>query len=147
MKLTGWKTLAAGLCLAGLIGWTAFAAHDERPSSGQQTTADTQPTTAVALLQDKKEPKKKDTFKPRLPNYYGKVGVSEKQRQKIYSLQRQYHEKIAPLEQQIAELEAKRDAEIEAVLTPAQKKLLEEYREAARKKREARRKKRRKSSK
>ncbi len=99
--------------------------------------------TSFVVLQDAKKKSKK--LRGRLPNYYGKVGVTKTQRTKIYELQASYNEKIAALVQQIADLKAKRDMEVEAVLKPEQKKKVEELREAARKKREARKKKKEKS--
>ena len=69
-------------------------------------------------------------FRPRLPMYYAKV-VDEKQRQKIYDIQRKYHPQIAALQKQLEQLIAQRDAEIEAVLTPQQKAEIEKLRQEA----------------
>ncbi|MGB9688715.1 hypothetical protein [Thermogutta sp.] len=69
-------------------------------------------------------------FRPRLPAYYGKV-VDEKQRQKIYDIQRKYHAQIAELQRQLEKLIAQRDAEIEAVLTPQQKTEIEKMQQEA----------------
>jgi len=60
--------------------------------------------------------------------YYAKV-VDEKQRQKIYDIQRKYHPQIADLQKQLEKLVAQRDAEIEAVLTPQQKAEIEKLRQ------------------
>lgn len=75
----------------------------------------------------------------RLPNYFGQIGISDRQREKIYGLQAQYNTRIDVLQAQIDELKAQRDANIEAVLTDAQKRLLEARREDARRAREAHR--------
>jgi hypothetical protein len=72
----------------------------------------------------------------RLPNYYRQV-VTPDQREKVYAIQGTYVEQIAALEKQIADLEAKRDAEIEALLTPEQKEKVKSLAEEARKRREA----------
>lgn len=85
----------------------------------------------VAAKADKKEPKK---ARGRVPAYFAQVGLSGEQREKIYSLQADYNGKIDELQKQVAELESKRDAEVEAVLTDAQKKQLDELRAAAKKK-------------
>jgi len=69
-------------------------------------------------------------FRPRLPMYYAKV-VDEKQRQKIYDIQRKYHPQIAELQRQLEKLIAQRDSEIEAVLTPQQKAEIEKLRQEA----------------
>jgi len=60
----------------------------------------------------------------RLPNNYGKLGLTDAQRQKIYSTQAKYGEQIDALIKQVEELRQKRDAEIEAVLTPEQRENL-----------------------
>jgi regulator of replication initiation timing len=60
----------------------------------------------------------------RLPNNYAKLGLSDTQRQKIYATQARYGEQIDALVKQVEELRQKRDAEIEAVLTPEQRENL-----------------------
>ena len=69
----------------------------------------------------------------RLPNHYGKV-VTDQQRQTIYALQALYAPHIEKLQAQIDALTRERDARIEAVLTPTQRKQLAELKDAARKK-------------
>ncbi len=98
------------------------------------------------LAQDAKKPAakpaekpaaKKKTIRGRLPAYYGQIGLSKEQREKIYQIQANYRAKIEELEKQLAELRAKQQAEIDAVLTPDQKKRLEELRSRARSRRSA----------
>lgn len=72
----------------------------------------------------------------RLPNYYRQV-VTLEQRDKIYAIQQSYSAQLEALEKQIAELEAKRDAEIEAVLTPEQREKVKTLVQEAQKRREA----------
>jgi Spy/CpxP family protein refolding chaperone len=72
----------------------------------------------------------------RLPNYYRQV-VTPDQREKIYAVQAKYVEQIEALEKQILDLEAKRDTEVEALLSPEQKEKVKALREEARKRREA----------
>jgi Spy/CpxP family protein refolding chaperone len=67
----------------------------------------------------------------RLPNYYGQVGLSEVQRQKIYALQAQYGDQIDALIRQVEELRQKRDKEVEDVLTAEQKTKLKALTDAA----------------
>lgn len=95
------------------------------------------------LAQEKQNADQGDAAKPaatrraprgRLPNYYRQV-VTPTQREKIYTLQASYAEKIEVLEKQIAELEAKRDAEVEALLTPEQREKVKALAEEARKRR------------
>lgn len=104
-------------------------------------------TNDVALAQKKQKKRaKRRKARGRLPNYYGKVGVSAEQREKIYSIQAQYNSQIKALEKQIAELKEKRDAEIESVLTPEQKKKLAQLRAEAAEKRKSRKKSRKKKT-
>lgn len=60
----------------------------------------------------------------RLPANYAKIGISEEQRKKIYEIQNSYDVQIAALQKQLADLRTKETAEVEAVLTPEQKKAL-----------------------
>jgi hypothetical protein len=74
----------------------------------------------------------------RLPAYYGQVGLSPRQRETIYSLQGAYADRIDELERQLESLKARRDQEIEAVLTPPQKARLHQLLEAAARRRASR---------
>ena len=91
--------------------WTASAIAQETPQQG----AAEQP--AAAAKTDANAAKKP---KGRLPAYYGKV-VTDKQREQIYEIQGKFHEQIAKLQEQLNALTAKRDAEIEQVLTDDQR--------------------------
>jgi hypothetical protein len=64
-----------------------------------------------------------------LPANYGKLGLSDEQKQKIYKLQADYKGKVETLEKQLATLKSEQKKDIEAVLTPAQKTKLKELRE------------------
>lgn len=76
-----------------------------------------------ALIGDDKDtPKAKGT----LPQNWGKLGLSDEQKQKVYSTQEEYRGKIGALEKQIRELKAQERADLEKVLTDAQKARLRE---------------------
>lgn len=77
---------------------------------------------------------KKAASGDRLPANYGKLGVSEDQRKKLYEIQNKYDDQIAVLQKQIADLRAKEKSELEAVLTPEQKKSLQAANEESQKK-------------
>lgn len=62
--------------------------------------------------------------KGRLPANYGKIGLTEPQKTKIYGIQGKYDDQLDALEKQIETLKEKRDHEVEAVLTDDQKKIL-----------------------
>lgn len=79
--------------------------------------------------QDKKDdPKKNDTPKAKgvLPANWGKLGLEDKQKQEIYKIQNKYNGEIDKLEAKIKELKSTRDKEMKAVLTPEQKKRLDD---------------------
>jgi hypothetical protein len=76
-------------------------------------------------------------FRGRLPAYFAAI-VSTEQRQKVYDLQAAYAEKIAALEEQIAQLVGQRDKDVDAVLTPEQSAEVSRKRAEAAAKRKAR---------
>jgi hypothetical protein len=115
--------VAAGIALA--LGSQGLM----QPTVGQEKTAATEKAAPAKTA-------KKPTG--RLPAYYAKVGVSDEQRKKIYSVQATYDTQIAALQKQIDELKAKEDAEVVAVLTPEQKAKLDELLAEAKKAAEAR---------
>lgn len=77
-----------------------------------------------------KEDAKKDDpptkVKGTLPPNWGKLGLTDKQVQDIYKIRNKANDEIAKLKAKITELESARDKDSKAVLTPEQKKRLEE---------------------
>src|SRR5580692_6459470 len=74
------------------------------------------------------DPKKDDPpakIKGKLPAYWGKIGLTDVQKQDVYKIQGKYGMEIDKLKAKIAELESTRDKEMKAVLTDDQKKALE----------------------
>ncbi|QDU41083.1 hypothetical protein Mal4_54480 [Maioricimonas rarisocia] len=67
-----------------------------------------------------------------LPTYYGKIGVTDEQREQLYGIQDEYHTQIDALQRQIKQLIRERDDRMEQLLTPGQKLRLQELREEAR---------------
>lgn len=90
----------------------------------------TKPATSKATPADKADAKAKG----RVPANYGKLGLTEVQRTKIYGVQAQYDDQLDALEKQFATLKAKRDQEVEAVLTDDQRKMLKTLVDAAKEK-------------
>jgi Spy/CpxP family protein refolding chaperone len=78
------------------------------------------------------EPAKKVTN--RLPSNYGKLGLTDAQRDKVYAIQEKYDSQLDALEDQVKALKAKRTSESEAVLTPEQKKILKDLTDDAKEK-------------
>lgn len=80
--------------------------------------------------QDTKKEVKKDDPVPKakgiLPTNFSKLGLTDVQKQDVYNIQAKYNTKIDEFETKIRELKAARDKEVKAVLTPEQKKRLEE---------------------
>ncbi len=89
--------------------------------------------------QDKKEDPKKDDkkvdakkdepptkLKGMLPQNWKKLGLTDAQVQDIYKVQNKYNEEIAKHEAEIRKLKAAKDKEEKAILTPEQKKRLED---------------------
>lgn len=69
-----------------------------------------------------------------LPSYFGKIGVDDDQRKKLYSVQESYQERLAALRKEMKALLSQRDSEMEALLTPGQKLRLQELKAEAVKK-------------
>lgn len=80
--------------------------------------------------QDKKDDKKGEEpakkYKGTLPSGYGKLKLSDQQKQTIYKLQAEYKEKLDALEKQKAKLLSDRKAAYEKVLSKEQLKQLRE---------------------
>lgn len=74
--------------------------------------------------QDEKKPTA--PVRGQLPANWRQLGLSKDQVRKIYTVQTEYRGKIADLQQQIAKLKTQERAELEKVLTPAQKERLRE---------------------
>jgi len=59
-----------------------------------------------------------------LPQNYGKLGLSEEQKQKIYGIRAKTKAKVEDLEKQIEDVKSQEKKDTEAVLTPAQRNQL-----------------------
>jgi hypothetical protein len=78
--------------------------------------------------------KAKASFR-RLPNQYGRLGISDEQREKIYAIQTEFGQQIEALRQQIEDLEKSRDEANRAALTEGQRGRLDELLAQARERR------------
>ncbi len=107
--------LLVGLLSAGLAAATG-AVQEEAPPANQG--------------------KARSEFRGRLPMFYSRVVTSE-QREQIYAIQRKYQKQIDELTAQLRALQAQRDEEIHAVLTPEQQKQIAAWMEELRQRREA----------
>ena len=112
-------TFAALLLVSALAAPQFIPAQAPKPAGEGAATAESKP-------------------RGRLPIYYGKLGVSDDQRDKIYTIQAEYDAQLDELLAQLEELRAKRDRAVEGVLTAGQKQRLRELRAEAAREREKR---------
>ena len=112
------STLMLLVC-GSMVGWSQDAKPTTKGAPAKETTA------------EKKEDKKPVN---RLPNNYGKLNLTDAQKDKVYAIQEKYDVQLDALEEQIKSLKAKRTAETEAVLTPEQKKALKDITDDAKEK-------------
>ena len=130
------KSLLSWLVVSLFVGGMVLSQADAQ-------AGDTNPAKPAAA---KKAPAEKAAKKPakqrgRLPNFYGQIGLSDEQRDKVYGIQQQYRDQIRDLQQKLNELKDKQTAEIDAVLTPDQLKKVEELKASSARKREDSKKK------
>lgn len=62
----------------------------------------------------------------RVPNQYGKLGLSQKQKEEIYSIQAKYRADIEELQQQINDIQLQQASDVITVLTNEQREDLKE---------------------
>src|SRR5262249_3923893 len=84
----------------------------------------------LGLSHSQEKPDDKTPAKPRpkLPSFYKKLSLSEEQREKIFKIRAEARKKVEALQVEIGKIQAKERADNEAVLTPEQRKLLQEIR-------------------
>jgi Spy/CpxP family protein refolding chaperone len=112
MKHESWRKEVAGLLVALVL--TAWGSLPGFAQEAQPAGAGAPPPAAAPEASTAKK------TRGRLPAYYGKV-VTDKQREQIYEIQAKFTEQIAKLQEQLDALVAKRDAEVEQVLTDEQR--------------------------
>lgn len=81
---------------------------------------------SASFGEDKKDEKPAVKAKGQLPANWSKLGLSDEQKQKIYTTQTEYRSKIAELEAKIKELKKHEREDMEKVLTDTQKTRLKE---------------------
>lgn len=85
------------------------------------------PVNKVAALA--KDGDRSATPRGRLPANYGKIGIADSQRDRIYEIQGEFNDRIDVLLAQIEELRVERDQAIDKILTDGQRARLKELRE------------------
>jgi Spy/CpxP family protein refolding chaperone len=103
-------SLGLALALATAIGGLA---EDSKPKSsaskGTSTAGESRP-------------------RRQLPYFFGKLGLNDGQREKIYDIQGSYQDRLDRLQAEIDQLIRERNKKTEAVLTPGQRMRLKELR-------------------
>lgn len=91
--------------------------------------------TGLLVGQEKEKDKEKKPevepetkLKGTLPMHYKRLGLSEDQKQQVYRVKKTFKDKAAALEKQIKALKSEERAELEKVLTAAQRARLKEIR-------------------
>ena len=116
------------VCLAAVVTCVVWSTANRLPAQEAQGEAVAEAASAA---------EESDDSHRRLPTYFSDL-VTPGQRARIYAIQDRYEPKLEELKQLMRELVAERDAEVESVLEPEQKKLLSVVKEQARMLREAR---------
>ena len=103
---------------------------DQKAPAAKPLTAKPEATAPAAAKPRKAAAKPRKKPGGRLPAYYNEV-VDQQQREKIYAIQQECKPQIDALKAQLAALMKERDEKIAAVLTPEQKKKVEQLRQEA----------------
>jgi len=104
--------LGLATAVVGIAAWTVA----QPPTAGPAGSA-RGPAPGVSAPATKDGPAEQ---RGRLPNFYRHV-VTPEQRDQMYAIMDKYEAQIADLQKQIDAIEARRDAEVEAMLTPEQR--------------------------
>jgi hypothetical protein len=123
------KNFCAGslLCVALSVPAVLHAADAKPDKAAEATAAATSTSTApVAANADSTTDAKTENgkLKGRLPSGWGKLGITDPQKLAIYKVEATYADQLDSLRKQIADVEAKRDADMRNILTDAQQKRL-----------------------
>jgi hypothetical protein len=110
--------MGLGMSLLIAFGTMPLAAQDN-PAAKKTAKADSPPP--AASVQGTR----------RLPRYFGQVGISQEQRESIYTIQAKHQAQIESLAKQLADARAEMMRDCESALTDAQKQLLDQRRQAA----------------
>lgn len=123
--------LAGLLCGAGT--WQlALAEIPEAAGTKKASAADRSTPSSPATDQTEDNERR-----PPLPRYFGQLGVSDKQRLDLQTIQEEYETKLQKLRTELKQLVNERDQKLEGLLTDGQKTRLTELRAAAIAKRQA----------
>ena len=125
------KTILSAAILLTAVALPSLISAQSKPGSEQPDSSQPGNQQPGAESDESSRPR------GRLPNHFGKLGISDEQRTRIYAIQADYDDRVDALLAQIEELVADRDNDIDAVLTDGQRARLRELRAEARNKRES----------
>ena len=91
-------------------------------SSSQERSATSTTATKLSATDTDNSPKKRS--RRRLPRYFGQLGLDNKQREDVYSIQESNQQQLDDLEKRIAVLISERDAKVRKVLKSTQQRKL-----------------------
>lgn len=121
-----------------LLASGAFYSEAQEPARTKAGSPKTpKKVTAPAVDEEEEAPaskiaaKKKYDPSHRLYPHFGQLGLTDAQKESIYEIRAKHATRISALEKQLEETRSQAMAEAERVLTPAQRKLLEDRRKAA----------------
>lgn len=141
-KHSVWFVVCGACLLVPAIGWSQQAGNSGAPNSGAGKPAVVENQARPGEDQPDDSDPKARTVRGRLPDHFGKLGISRTQRERIYEIQAGYREQIEKLQKQIMVLEQEANSEVESVLTDDQRTALRKFVAEA----EARRRERSKNS-
>lgn len=113
------RALTTGLSLVGLMMAAPLVGQEAGTAPKPAADASTKPVRAGY------DPAR------RVPPYFGQIGLTPEQREKVYAIKGKHLEKIDALKVQIEQLEKAMLTECEEVLTDVQKGLLRQRRDSA----------------
>jgi Spy/CpxP family protein refolding chaperone len=82
--------------------------------------------TPIVVAQDKGKDTPSGKVRGTLPQNWGKLGLTDEQKQKVYEIQSKVRAKVDDLKAKIKDLQDQERKDMEGVLTPAQKARLRE---------------------
>ena len=117
-----------GFCTSGLLAFLLVGASisQEPKPADPKAAKETKAAPKDAKVDPKADPKAETKAKGQLPQNWKQLGLTDDQTQKVYKVQSKYNEDIDKLKAQIEELKTKMAKERNEVLTPEQKKRLED---------------------
>lgn len=98
---------------AFLLAIVALGQAQEAPKAGEKLPPGAERTASGKII-----------YRGRLPNGFGKLGITYDQKQNIYRVQAEYDVKIDLLEQQLAKLKEEKKSAVIGLLSDRQKELL-----------------------